>query len=90
MLEVKILEAAPVISGVGEYVTLKGDKGDPGPAGPQGPAGPIGPVGPQGEKGDKGDKGDPGTGGASAWSQISGKPFNTIDGNTLVSRSGTL
>ena len=24
------------------------------------------------------------------WSQISDKPFNTIDGNTLVSRSGTL
>ena len=68
----------------------KGDKGDPGPAGPQGPAGPIGPVGPQGEKGDKGDKGDPGTGGASAWSEITDKPFNTIDGNTLVNRSGAL
>ena len=25
-----------------------------------------------------------------SWSQISGKPFNTIDGNTLVNRSGTL
>ena len=58
--------------------------------GAQGPAGPIGPVGPQGEKGDKGDKGDPGTGGASAWSEITDKPFNTIDGNTLVNRSGTL
>ena len=58
--------------------------------GAQGPAGPIGPVGPQGEKGDKGDKGDPGTGGASAWSEITDKPFNTIDGNTLVNRSGAL
>ena len=58
--------------------------------GAQGPAGPIGPVGPQGEKGDKGDKGDPGTDGASAWSEITDKPFNTIDGNTLVNRSGTL
>ena len=29
------------------------------------------------------------TGGGS-WSQISDKPFNTIDGNTLVNRSGTL
>ena len=28
------------------------------------------------------------TGGS--WSQISGKPFDTIDGNTLVNRSGTL
>ena len=25
-----------------------------------------------------------------SWSQISGKPFNTIDGNALVNRSGTL
>ena len=58
--------------------------------GAQGPAGPIGPVGPQGEKGDKGDKGDPGTGGVSAWSEITDKPFNTIDGNTLVNRSGAL
>ena len=38
----------------------------------------------------KGDKGDPGTGGASTWSEITDKPFNTIDGNTLVNRSGTL
>ena len=30
------------------------------------------------------------TGGASAWSEITDKPFNTIDGNTLVNRSGTL
>ena len=30
-----------------------------------------------------------GTGGASAWSEITDKPFNTIDGNTLVNRSGT-
>ena len=29
-------------------------------------------------------------GGGGSWSQISGKPFNTIDGNTLVNRSGTL
>lgn len=28
--------------------------------------------------------------GGGIWSQISGKPFNTIDGNTLVNRSGTL
>ena len=28
--------------------------------------------------------------GGGSWSQISGKPFNTIDGNTLVNRSGTL
>ena len=28
------------------------------------------------------------TGGS--WSQISGKPFDAIDGNTLVNRSGTL
>ena len=34
--------------------------------------------------------GDPGTGGASAWSEITDKPFNTIDGNTLINRSGTL
>ena len=44
----------------------------------------------RGPKGEKGDKGDPGTGGASAWSEITDKPFNTIDGNTLVNRSGTL
>ena len=31
-----------------------------------------------------------GTGGASAWSEITDKPFNTIDGNTLVNRSGAL
>ena len=31
-----------------------------------------------------------GTGGASAWSEITDKPFNTIDGNTLVTRSGAL
>ena len=30
------------------------------------------------------------SGGGVSWSQISGKPFNTIDGNTLVNRSGTL
>lgn len=46
--------------------------------------------GAKGEKGDKGDKGDPGTGGASAWREITDKPFNTIDGNTLVNRSGAL
>ena len=28
--------------------------------------------------------------GGGSWSQIGGKPFNTIDGNTLVNRSGTL
>ena len=28
--------------------------------------------------------------GGGGWSQISGKPFDTIDGNTLVNRSGTL
>ena len=28
--------------------------------------------------------------GGGSWSKISGKPFNTIDGNTLVNRSGTL
>ena len=28
--------------------------------------------------------------GGGSWSQISGKPFNTIDGNTLVNRSGSL
>ena len=28
--------------------------------------------------------------GGGSWSQISEKPFNTIDGNTLVNRSGTL
>ena len=44
----------------------------------------------RGAAGEKGDKGDPGTGGASAWSEITDKPFNTIDGNTLVNRSGTL
>lgn len=31
-----------------------------------------------------------GTGGASAWSEITDKPFNTIDGNTLINRSGAL
>ena len=46
--------------------------------------------GKDGAKGDKGDKGDPGTGGPSAWSEITDKPFNTIDGNTLVNRSGAL
>ncbi len=30
------------------------------------------------------------SGGGGSWSQIGGKPFNTIDGNTLVNRSGTL
>ena len=30
------------------------------------------------------------SGGGGSWSQISDKPFNTIDGNTLVNRSGTL
>ena len=30
------------------------------------------------------------SGGGGSWDQISGKPFNTIDGNTLVNRSGTL
>lgn len=30
------------------------------------------------------------SGGGGSWNQISGKPFNTIDGNTLVNRSGTL
>ena len=30
------------------------------------------------------------SGGGGSWSQISGKPFNTIDGSTLVNRSGTL
>ena len=29
-------------------------------------------------------------GSGGSWSQISGKPFDTIDGNTLVNRSGTL
>ncbi len=28
--------------------------------------------------------------GGGSWNQIRGKPFNTIDGNTLVNRSGTL
>ena len=28
--------------------------------------------------------------GGGSWNQISGKPFDTIDGNTLVNRSGTL
>ena len=46
--------------------------------------------GAKGDKGDKGDKGEPSTGGASAWSEITDKPFNTIDGNTLVNRSGAL
>ena len=31
-----------------------------------------------------------GGGSGGSWSQISDKPFNTIDGNTLVNRSGTL
>ena len=35
-------------------------------------------------------QGVPGSGGASAWSEITDKPFNTIDGNTLVNRSGAL
>ena len=30
------------------------------------------------------------SGGGGSWSQISGKPFDTIDGNTLVNRSGAL
>ena len=30
------------------------------------------------------------TGGGGSWSQISDKPFDAIDGNTLVNRSGTL
>ena len=30
------------------------------------------------------------SGGGVSWSQISGKPFDAIDGNTLVNRSGTL
>ena len=39
---------------------------------------------PKGDKGDKGDKGEPGTGGASAWSEITGKPFDTIGENLKV------
>ena len=35
-------------------------------------------------------QGVPGSGGASAWSEITDKPFNTIDGNTLINRSGAL
>ena len=31
-----------------------------------------------------------GGGSGGSWNQISDKPFNTIDGNTLVNRSGTL
>ena len=31
-----------------------------------------------------------GGGSGGSWSQISDKPFNTIDGNTLVNRSGTM
>ena len=31
-----------------------------------------------------------GGGSGGSWGQISGKPFDTIDGNTLVNRSGTL
>lgn len=31
-----------------------------------------------------------GGGSGGSWNQISGKPFDTIDGNTLVNRSGTL
>ena len=46
--------------------------------------------GPKGDKGDPGVKGDKGDPGASAWSEITDKPFNTIDRNTLVNRSGTL
>ena len=57
MLEVKILEADPILPEVGEYVTLKGEKGD---TGPQGPQGEPGPAGPQGEKGEKGEQGEPG------------------------------
>ena len=30
------------------------------------------------------------SGGGGSWNQIRGKPFDTIDGNTLVNRSGTL
>lgn len=39
---------------------------------------------PKGDKGDKGDKGEPGTGGASAWSEITDKPFDTIGENLKV------
>lgn len=39
---------------------------------------------------DSGERYGGGTGGASAWGEITDKPFNTIDGNTLVNRSGTL
>ena len=39
---------------------------------------------PKGDKGDKGDKGEPGTGGASAWSEITDKPFATIGENLKV------
>lgn len=39
---------------------------------------------------EKGNVNVSGGGSGGSWSQISGKPFNTIDGNTLVNRSGTL
>ena len=68
-----------------QLAALKGPKGDIGVQGPQGDQGIQGPQGIQGEKGEKGD-----TGSGGKWSQISDKPFNTIDGNTLVSRSGIL
>lgn len=78
MIEAKILEAGSVISGVGEYVTLKGDKGDKGDSftyddftpgqlealrGQQGEPGPKGDTGPAGPAGADGKDGAPGADG---------------------------
>lgn len=38
----------------------------------------------------KGPKGDPGESGASSWAEVSGKPFSSVDGYTLVVEDGTL
>lgn len=54
--------------------------GATGPQGPKGDTGEAGPMGPQGPKGDAG---------ASAWSDITGKPFERI-GDTLAVQNGTL
>lgn len=52
-------------------VGLRGAQGDAGPIGPEGPKGDTGPRGPVGPAGPTGPKGDAG---ASAWSDITGKP----------------
>lgn len=75
----------------------QGQRGEAGPAGPQGipgvqgipgetgPRGERGETGPRGEAGPQGPQGIPGESGASNWSDVSGKPFDSIGDGLSVS-----